>query len=133
MLSDNVEIVASLRYGNDHGLMIIEDPESTFAHADWDAAESPVSAGPDSLYLSVQPYVDGPVEIAIARKGYDNPQAPHVYFSGELNVRGRYLIVRDADDVMRYAIRCRSGLNKVRVMADEPGLASLLVIIVEND
>jgi hypothetical protein len=112
----------------DHGLIILEDPGSEYDHADWDPATQFVSAGPDSLYLSVRPSVDGPVEVVLATEEVASERARHVYFDGDLNLHSRYAVLHDADDVVRFTVRYRQGRRRVRVMVDEPGFVSYMVV-----
>lgn len=123
-------LLGSIAFRADHGLIIVESPESTYAHDEWDPGVEFVSIGSDSLYLSVQPSVDGPINLVIAKSEVDFTEGGHVYFDGALNIEGSYVIVRDADDVVRFSVRCRSGENRIRVVVDEPGLARFMAIMV---
>jgi hypothetical protein len=122
-------ILGSVRFYVDHGLIIVEDPDSGYGHDEWDPANEFVSAGPDSLYLSVQPSVDGPVEVVISKAEIVSQRASHLYFDGNLHLKGRYVVVHDADDVMRFSVRRSQGSNRVRVMVDEPGFVSYMVVM----
>lgn len=110
-----------------HGLIMIEDPESAFHHDDWDPALEDVSAGPDSVYLSVQPAVDGPVEIGIFRSeaGLVDGVA---YFDGDLVTSSGMFVIHDANDVMRFTVRAPRGRVRVEVHVDQPGLASRMSV-----
>lgn len=112
----------------DHGLVIIEDPQSSYLH-DWDPSSEYVSVGPDSLYLSVQSSVDGPVEIGIFKSDAGHEDGA-VYFDGEINVSSGAVVVHDANDVMRFTVRRPPGALRIRVLVDEEGLATRMKILI---
>ncbi|WP_329787842.1 hypothetical protein V1227_24420 [Lentzea sp. DG1S-22] len=111
----------------DHGLVIVEDPQSSYLH-DWDPSGEYVSVGPDSLYLSVQPSVDGPVKMGIfnSDSGHDDGV---VYFDGEITVSSGVIVVHDANDVLRFTVRKPKGPVGIRVLVDEGGLATKMKIL----
>ncbi|WP_131738182.1 hypothetical protein [Actinomadura roseirufa] len=113
----------------DHGLIIVEDPASQADHDDWDPFCEFVSAKPDSVYLSVRPSVDGPVEVIIVKGEGGHDRASSRYFEGAIHAKGLYLVIRDADDVVRFSVRCGPGENLIRIMVDEPGLVSCMVVM----
>ncbi|MFC8827591.1 hypothetical protein ACFT9I_19880 [Streptomyces sp. NPDC057137] len=112
----------------DHGLIMIEDPASSYLHDGWDPASEYVSAGPDSVYLSVQPSVDGPVEIGIFTS--ESGRADGVlYFGGSISVKSGGIVIHDADDVMRFTVRKTKGKVRIKVLVDEAGLASQMRVV----
>lgn len=113
----------------DHGLIMIEDPESAYLHDEWDPVAEYVSAGPDSLYLSVRPSVDGPVTIVIAKAEIADSPAKVVYFDGAIETGSRNIVVHDANDVARFALTRPNGPNRLKVFVDQAGLASHLLVV----
>ncbi|GAA0613492.1 hypothetical protein HPO96_26765 [Kribbella sandramycini] len=126
------EALGVVRYGVERGLIIVEDPASRDGHEDWDPAAGFVSAGPDSIYLSVQPAVDGPIDLVVSDGRYHSPKTAYVYFDGLLRTAGPYVVVRDSDDVLRFSVRRPPGDSRVRVLVDEPGLAAAVHIIISS-
>lgn len=114
----------------DHGLLMIEDPESSDLHDGWDAASEYVSIAVDSIYLSVQPSVDGPVEIGIFKSddASDFVDGAAVYFDGSISTGSGWIIIHDANDVMRFTVRRPKGSGRVKVLVDRAGLASIVRI-----
>ncbi|MER5261517.1 hypothetical protein ABTZ99_05460 [Actinosynnema sp. NPDC002837] len=125
--SPDESLIGRATFFVDHGLIMIEDPESAFLHDLWDPAAEYVSAGPDSVYLSVQPSVDGPVEIGIFRSEAGLVDGV-TYFDGEIVTRSGRFVIHDANDVMCFTVRQPSGRARVRVNVDEPGLASRMSV-----
>lgn len=118
-----------VRWPVDQGLLIIEDPESSFGHDEWDPAAEFVSAGDDSLHLSVRPSEDGPVDLVIATSDPGEAGVDAVYFDGTMRFPSKQAVIRDAGEVMRFAVRCPQGQSRVRVLVDHPGLAARMVVI----
>lgn len=127
-MSDD-QVLGVVQYGIEQGLIIIEDADSRYAHDDWDPSVDFVSAGPDSIYLSVQPAVDGPIELIISNGEFNTQGAGHVYFDGMLRTAGSYAVIRDASDVMRFSVRRPRGENHIRIVVDEPGFVSKMYIM----
>lgn len=130
--SHDEKLIGRATFFVDHGLVMVEDPESACLHEDWDPAIEYVSAGPDSVYLSVQPSVDGPVELGIFES--DSGRADGVvYFDGEIATNTGSITIHDANDVVRFTVRRRRGQVRVKVLADEAGLASRMRIVFLNE
>ena len=113
-------------------MVLIEDPESSYLHGDWDAASEYGNVGPDSVYLSVQPSVDGPVEIGIFESGSGLADGV-VYFDGEVATNSGRIMIHDANDVVRFMVRRASGKNRIKVLVDEAGLASWMRVLFVNE
>lgn len=114
----------------DHGLVIIEEPESSYRHDEWDPRQEYVSAGPNSVYLSVRPSVDGPVEIGIARTSPATAiVVGEIYFEGTIETSSGWISVHDADDLFAFMIRCRRGENSLKVFVDRQGLVARMLVL----
>lgn len=125
-LNHDVGLIGRATFFVDHGLIMIEDPESSDLHDGWDPASEYVSVAEDSIYLSVQPSVDGPVEIGIFKSddGSDVAHDAEVYFDGAISTSTGWIVIHDANDVMRFTIRKSKGSGRVKVLVDRAGLAS---------
>jgi hypothetical protein len=126
--SNDESLIGRATFFVDHGLIMIEDPESSYLHDDWDPATENVSAGPDSVYLSVQPSVDGPVEVGIFKSESGRADGV-VYFDGTIAVNSGRIMIHDADDVMCFTVRRPKGRVRIKVLVDEAGLASQMRVI----
>lgn len=115
----------------DHGLVMVEAEGSQALHDDWDPAHEFVSAEPDSLYLSVRPSVDGPVTIGIVDSAQTNDATPIVYFDGTLRVESGVVVITEANEVVRFTVRRPRGDVRIKVLTDQMGLASTLLIAFE--
>ncbi|WP_406362745.1 hypothetical protein [Streptomyces sp. NBC_01579] len=126
--SRDESLVGRATFFVEHGLIMIEDPESSYLHDGWDPATEYVSAGSDSVYLSVQPSVDGPIEIGIFKSESGRADGV-VYFDGEIAVHSGFIVIHDANDVMRFAVRKPKGQVRIKVLVDEAGLASQMRVV----
>lgn len=127
-LSPDESLIGRATFFVDHGLVMIEDPQSAYLHDDWDPSVEHVSAGPDSVYLSVQPSVDGPIEIGVFKSEVGRADGV-VYFDGEIATNSGSIVIHDANDVMRFAVRRPKGPVRIKVLVDEAGLASKMRIV----
>jgi hypothetical protein len=126
--SHDEHLIGRATFFVDHGLVMVEDPQSAYLHDDWDPATEYVSAGPDSVYLSVQPSVDGPLEVGIFES--DSGRADGVvYFDGEIATTSGSILIHDANDVMCFTVRRRKGQVRVKVLVNEAGLASQMRVV----
>lgn len=110
------------------GLILIEDPASSDMHDDWDPDESFVDAARSSIYVSVQPSVDGPVNVSV----YDGPEpvsGMQPYYEGGVVLDSNSCLIYDADERLSFSVPCPSGSAQIRILADEPGLAGNVVIV----
>jgi hypothetical protein len=125
---DDESLIGRVAFFIDHGLLIIEDPNSEYLHDSWDPAREYVSIGPDSIYLSVQPSVDGPVEIGIFKSDSESSGGV-VYFDGEISVNSGRVVIHDANDVMQFTVRKPRGQVRLKVLVDEAGLATRMKVV----
>ena len=121
--------VALLTAPVEHGLVLVEAPNSSYRHDDWDPRRELVSAGPDSLYLSVRPSVDGPVEIGVMRKVNEAIDTDGlIYYDGFLESPRGVFIIHDADDLFTISVMGKRGRNRLKVIVDQEGLVSKMLI-----
>ncbi|MBT2209192.1 hypothetical protein [Actinomadura sp. NEAU-AAG7] len=113
------------------GLILVEDPQSSDSHEDWEPMDSFVDAGPSSIYVSVQPSVDGPVTIAVL-DGDEVISGMQLYYEGELILDSKSCVVFDVDESFSFLVPCPSGSARIRIYADELGLASSIAVIFES-
>jgi len=109
------------------GLVIVEDVDSSDLHDDWDLSESFVDASRSSIYVSVQPSVDGPVDVSV-HDGAEHVSGMQLYYEGEVVLKSKLCLIYDADEVLLFSVSCPSGSARIRILADEPGLASEIAI-----
>lgn len=116
----------------DHGLLMIEEFESTSVHDGWDAATEYAHFDGDSLYLAVQSVVDGPVAVAAYRDGAPNSETQGMVdaFSGELESRVGRLRIHDSDDKLVLTVAGRHGRNRLTVLVDELNWATRVIIVI---
>lgn len=125
-------LIGRVTFFIDHGLLIVEDRDSADLHDDWNAANDHVSAVEDSLYLAVRPSVDGPVEIGVFQT--DDPDSDgEVYFDGTLRTTSGWIVIHDANDVMRFTIRRPRGLVGIRILVDRANFVSQMRITISKD
>ncbi|WUI00809.1 hypothetical protein OHR68_03040 [Spirillospora sp. NBC_00431] len=110
------------------GLILIEDPASSDLHEDWEPGESFVDAADASIYLSVQPSVDGPVNVSV-HDGLNSISGMQLYYEGEIILESNSCLIYDADEHLSFSVPCPSGSARLRILADEPGLAGNIAIL----
>ena len=96
-----------------HGLLIFRDIKSVDTHEGWDGRS--VHATADSLYLRVQPSVDGPVTVEVLGSGEPAYEGIVLYDGTIASEHGEF-VLHDPNDWI-----C------MRVITDEPGAARLRV------
>lgn len=103
-----------------HGMLIIEDPESRARHQEWGESASLVSIEPDSIYLGVIPSVDGPVKVSV----YDEPAPSEEVrdlesrFSGNIHTKHGVLRVHDPEDSVSLIVQCSKSTVGIRIYAN---------------
>ena len=128
-MDDDETLIGRATVFVDHGLLLIEDPKSTDLHEDWVPATQYVSAGPSSVYVAVQPSVDGPVEIGMFAELFDDTDAV-TGFDGTITSDSGSIVVHDVNDTFRFAIRVPRSQVRLRVLVDEAGSAAEVTIMV---
>lgn len=132
MHSDSDNLIGCFTAFFDHGLLLIEDADTSAAHEGWDAATQPVHFDVDSLYLAVSPAVDGPVTVCAYRQ-----EAPEetvadltLCFDDEFESKFGVIKLRDSDDVISLTAHEQRGIRRLRVFVDEPGWTSRAVVVI---
>ncbi|XVU28291.1 hypothetical protein ACQPZJ_14975 [Actinoplanes sp. CA-054009] len=115
----------------DHGLLMVEDSESSATHEGWDAANEYVHFDAGSLYVSVQSLVDGAVEVFAYRDVAPNEVSEGLVeaFSGEVELELGRLKIHDSDDSIVLTATGALGRNQLTVLVDELNLAERVVLI----
>lgn len=115
-LADDDGFVGSFRVFAQHGLLIFRDVLSVDTHEGWDGGDM-VHAAPDSLYLRVQTYVDGPVSVEVLEdESEDLILDGAVLFDGVISSQHGEFILHDPDNWIT-----------MKVITDNPGEARLRV------
>ncbi|GAA3817400.1 MULTISPECIES: hypothetical protein [Amycolatopsis] len=126
-------LIGSLTAYFDHGLLLIEDSESSADHRGWDASIDYVHFDTDSLYVAVQSVVDGPVEVEVYRSP---PLAPVAVGLTEVFVRqfeSEFGMVKIHDPENRGVLVAKGnrGVVGLRVLVDEVNWAARVVVIIQ--
>ena len=115
-LEEDDDFIGSFRVFAQHGLLIFRDVRSADTHEGWDG-QAAVHAGTDSLYLRVQPSVDGPVEVEVYQDGSDDLALEDaVLYEGTISSAHGEFVVHDPNEWI-----------SMRVVTDEPGPARLRI------
>ncbi|MEU8263647.1 hypothetical protein AB0C02_23850 [Micromonospora sp. NPDC048999] len=96
-----------------HGLLVLRDINSADTHEGWDGGA--VHAVADSLYLRVQPSVDGPVTVEV----FDSDEPTHedvTLYDGIIASQHGEFVLHDPNNWI-----------SMRVITDEPGTARLRI------
>ena len=132
MTSPDDNLLGSFVTFFDHGLLMIEDSESSAAHDGWDAATEYVHFDQDSLYIAVQSVVDGAVAVAAYRDSAPSGETEGLVeaFSGEVESKFGRFRIRDSDDRAVLTVAGRSGRNRLTVLLDELNWAMRVVVVI---
>ncbi|GIE85600.1 hypothetical protein [Actinoplanes regularis] len=109
-----------------HGLLIFRDINSVDTHEGWDG--DAVHAVADSLYLRVQPSVDGPVSVEVF--GSDEPTYEGiVLYDGSITSRHGEFVLHDPNDwISMRVITDEAGTARLRVTGDHKLMPSVVRI-----
>lgn len=131
ILSSNVgNLIGCFTAFFDHGLLIVEDSETTATHEGWDAATQYVHFDTDSLYLAVSPSVDGPVTVCVYRDECPDLTEMTQCFDGEFESAFGVIRIYDPADAISLTARVQRGMRHLRVFSNEPGWSSRVVIVI---
>lgn len=122
-------LLDSFRAGFAHGLLIVSAPDSLDDHDDWDPGESPVHAGPDSLYIGVQQDATGLVSVECL-EGEESSDELYLLFEGRLSLPSYRLRLCDPNETISMILRVSGDVASVAVKADnqvEPSRISLYI------
>ncbi|WCN81162.1 hypothetical protein [Micromonospora sp. LH3U1] len=110
-----------------HGLLIFRDVRSVDTHAGWDGGDM-VHATPDSIYLRVQTYVDGPVSVEVLEgESEDLVLDGAVLFDGTISSQHGEFILHDPDNwISMKVVTDNPGEARLRVSGDAGHLPSAL-------
>jgi hypothetical protein len=113
-----------------HGLLLIEDTESTGRHDNWDARTQRVHLDVDSLYVCVQPSVDGPVDVTVFEGQATEPTSTLTeIFAGPLTIHHGSLRLADPTGAIVLEVpTSASGPHRLTVLADDPVHPARLVV-----
>ncbi len=131
MYSDDANLLAAFTASFDHGLLVVEDADSTAVHDGWDAASEQTHLDADSLYIGVRSQVDGLVTVSVFR-GDAPPDAIDgmaLTFVGDLQSNSGITRIRDSDEKMVYTARGKKGLRQIRAFMDHPEWPGRVVLI----
>lgn len=114
-----------------HGMLIIEDPESQAQHDGWGDVESLVSVERDSLYLGVIPSVDGPVEVSVYEETAPSEEIKdlELRFSGEIHTQHGTLRLRDPEDTICLEVQGARLTMSVRIYANSGDWIDRVIIV----
>jgi len=110
-----------------HGLLILQDSESTETHDDWNPSEAGIDVERDSIYLSVLNYVDGIVNVEIIDGGTPKRDLRSVY-NGEIEVGSGQFVVRDTVGDISAVFHIDKGISQLSIEVDNEGDASKVTI-----
>jgi hypothetical protein len=132
MTSPDENLLGSFVAFFDHGLLMIEDSESSAAHAGWDAATQYVHFDQDSLYVAVQSVVDGAVTVTAYRDSAPSEETEGLVevFSGEFESKFGRFRIHDSDDRAVLTVAGRRESNHLTVLVDELNWAMRVVVII---
>jgi hypothetical protein len=109
------------------GLVMVEAPETTDAHEDWNAGAEKVHARPDSLYVCVRDTAMGLVRISCFDG--DQPRSElGLLFSGSLSLPSARLRICDPDESISMVLPVEGKAMTVTIYADDSDAASELQI-----
>jgi hypothetical protein len=120
--------VARLVFPVDQGMLMFEDPSSAYPHENWFDGDVFVDAGRDSVYLAVQPSVDGPVDVTVSRSLVHDTSDGSLYFEGVIETGSGQLVLHDGNDFLRFAVPLPTSSVEVKIYVDQPGLASKMYL-----
>jgi hypothetical protein len=131
-MTSNENLLGSFVTFFDHGLLVVEDSESSAAHDEWDSASEYVHFEDDSIYVAVQSVVDGPVEVCIYRENRkrNDMEGLTETFSGNFESRSGRLRIHDSDEKTVVTVPMRRGSNRLAVLVDELNFAARVVVLV---
>jgi hypothetical protein len=110
------DFVGSFRVLAQHGLLIFRDVRSVDTHDGWDGGDR-VHATPDSIYLRVRTYVDGPVSVEVFEDESEELILDGaILFDGAISSEHGEFVLHDPDHWI-----------SMKVVTDNPGDARLRV------
>lgn len=132
MTSPDDNLLGSFVTSFDHGLLMIEDTESTAVHDGWDAATEYVHFDQDSLYVAVQSVVDGAVAVTAYRDSAPRGETEGLVeaFSGEVESKFGKFRIHDSDDRAILTVVGMPGSNHLTVLLDELNWAMRVVVVI---
>ncbi|MBB2946390.1 hypothetical protein FB565_006158 [Actinoplanes lutulentus] len=119
MAAEYSGFVGSFRVFAQHGLLIFRDVRSADTHDGFDG-KVPVHARPDSIYLKVRTYVDGPVSVEVFEDESDDLTLDGaVLFDGTISSEYGEFTLHDPDEwIAMKVITDNAGAARLRVSAD---------------
>lgn len=111
-----------------HGLLVISSPDSVDAHSDWDPSVEPIHAGPDSIYVSVQQAVSGPVAVTCV-VGPHVPERLDLLYSGTIELSRPTLSVYDPNGAVNLQLPVEERINRIEIYGDDPDESEQLVVV----
>lgn len=118
----------------DHGILVIEPLGSRAEHEDWDVTVNSVHREGDSLFVAVNPSMEGAVTTSV-RSALDQEMPPadlERIFEGQLKVPSSTLLIGDSDRNVEIRLPVTSGACDVSAWVDVPGFATRVLVILDE-
>lgn len=132
MTSIDDNLLGSFTAFFDHGLLLIEDLESSAAHEGWDSATEYVHFDADSLYVAVQSVVDGPVSVTVYRNSAPLGEVDGLVeaFAGQFESKFGKTKIHDSDDTAVLVTTGTRGVSRLTVFVDELNWSTRVVVVI---
>jgi hypothetical protein len=114
------------------GLLVIDDPESTDDHGNWDSSSEMVHASADSIYVRVRDTGGGLVSVICVDEDEvtDSEGEGTLIFSGNLTLQRRQIRFSDPNEMISMTIPVKSVGSHVKIYADDVDEPAALVVTV---
>jgi hypothetical protein len=118
-----------------HGILVIEPLGSRAEHEDWDVMADGVHLESDSVFIAVNPSMEGAVTTSVLfAHDHEVPPADlERIFEGQLKVPSSTLLIGDSDRNIEIRLPVRSGACDVSAWVDVPGFAKRVLVILEDE
>ncbi|WP_440072249.1 hypothetical protein [Streptosporangium sp. OZ121] len=115
-----------------HGLLILQDLESTETHDHWNPSEAGIDIEKDSVYLPVLNYVDGIVNVKIVSGGKPRRDLTSIY-NGDMEFRSGQFVARDTVGDISAIFHIDKGISRLSIEVDNEEYASEVIIRFDPD
>ncbi len=102
----------------EHACLFIRDVDSEASHDDWNPAEAPVDAHPDSILIGVQAGVDGPVSVKVWR-GEPEAALSTTIFEGSIRLQSGRLSLHDPNEDIVVQVPYLGGGGPLSILVDD--------------
>lgn len=132
MYSESDNLIGCFTAFFDHGLLLVEDADTTAVHDGWDAATQPVHFDTDSLYLAVSPAVEGPVAVCVYRYQAPDGETANMTQCFDDTFASKYGAIKlhDPNDSVFLLAREGRGRRRLQVFVDNLDWITRVTVVI---